>query len=311
MVSQTPNFGFNVYDDHDEPGTGSKTIPSTGTNHNAVKADALFALLLNSDQTIKANIIDKGNLKTTVADGVTIEKDATNGLQVKNGGITTAKIATTVADGVTIEKDETNGLQVKNGGITTAKIATTVADGVTIEKDETNGLQVKNGGITTAKIATTVADGVTIEKDETNGLQVKNGGITTAKIADGNVTEAKLENAILSKLNGTFADWFIARVNQSGTGALQITEEIFNNTGETVTQFTRVTTGHFIKSFTQNLFGGFSGYVISNASSNIRRIVIQKSGLHDIVIYTHDTADMPADGILIDAILILRKTTAI
>jgi hypothetical protein len=251
MVSQTPNFGFNVYDDHDEPGTGSKTIPSTGTNHNAVKADALFALLLNSDQTIKANIIDKGNLKTTVADGVTIEKDATNGLQVKNGGITTAKIATTVADGVTIEKDETNGLQVKNGGI------------------------------------------------------------TTAKIADGNVTEAKLENAILSKLNGTFADWFIARVNQSGTGALQITEEIFNNTGETVTQFTRVTTGHFIKSFTQNLFGGFSGYVISNASSNIRRIVIQKSGLHDIVIYTHDTADMPADGILIDAILILRKTTAI
>ncbi|MBW7887460.1 MAG: hypothetical protein H3C35_03740 [Bacteroidetes bacterium] len=84
-VDKTPNFGFNTYDDHDEPGTGSKTNPSNGTNNNAILADALLALILNSDGTLKQNIIDKTNLKATVADGVTIVKDSSVGLKVVDG----------------------------------------------------------------------------------------------------------------------------------------------------------------------------------------------------------------------------------
>lgn len=95
-LDKTPNFGFNLYNDGDNPGMGDKNIPSTGLNNNAITADALLALLLNTDNTLKQNIIDKGQLKSTVADGATIEKDATVGLKVKDGVFDTAGAADAV-----------------------------------------------------------------------------------------------------------------------------------------------------------------------------------------------------------------------
>ena len=89
----TSNLGLGTFLDGENPGAGSQTIRSTGLNDLAVELDIAVGTEHNADGTHKANKIDKAQLKTTVADGSTIEKDATVGLRVKDAGITAAKLA--------------------------------------------------------------------------------------------------------------------------------------------------------------------------------------------------------------------------
>ena len=89
----TSQLGLGTWLDNENPGAGSQSIVSTGANGNMIILDIAVGTEHNADGTHKANKIDKGNLKTTVADGTTIEKDATVGLRVKDGGITAAKLA--------------------------------------------------------------------------------------------------------------------------------------------------------------------------------------------------------------------------
>lgn len=112
-----------VWDDGDNPGAGSKVADSTGLNGNWIKISTAFQAEHNTPSgTHKAAVIDKGNLKTTVADGSTLELDGSVGLRVKDLGVTKAKLATSVADGSTLEKDASVGLRIKNDGVQAYKI---------------------------------------------------------------------------------------------------------------------------------------------------------------------------------------------
>lgn len=95
----------------------------------------------------------------TETDNTTIQLNANEQIEVKDSGITRAKLNTNVADGTTIELDGINGLQVKDNGITKEKINNNVIDNSTIGKTTTGELEVKDTGITNGKLATDIKVG--------------------------------------------------------------------------------------------------------------------------------------------------------
>ncbi len=170
-------------------------------------------------------------------DDASIEVNATNGVQVKDDGITTDKIinnAITTAKitdaNVTTAKLADNAVttvKINNDAVTTDKIGTaggadankilgTTASGDPEWQNPSAALgqnvTSSNGSITgVANDATLVAmnlevkvDDNSIEVDDSNGVQVKNSGITTPKIANLNVTTEKIaDNAITTDKIGT------------------------------------------------------------------------------------------------------------
>jgi hypothetical protein len=111
----------------------------------------------NADGSHKADVIDGPNLKTTVADATGIQLTGTPlKLNLKDDGVTGAKIAAAFADGSTLETSAATGaktIRIKDAGVTKAKLAADVCDDSTIELDGTNGLQVKDDGIDASKIS--------------------------------------------------------------------------------------------------------------------------------------------------------------
>jgi hypothetical protein len=155
----TTNLGLPVYDEGDNPGAGSKTVSAgnVGLNAHPLIVDTALGTGHNADGTHKADVIDGPNLKTTAADASTIQLTGTPlKLNIKDDGVTGAKIAAAFADGSTLETSAATGsktIRIKDAGVTKAKLAADVCDDSTIELDASNGLQVKDDGITAPKIS--------------------------------------------------------------------------------------------------------------------------------------------------------------
>jgi len=165
----TPNLSLGVWDEKEDAGAGSKTVPTgnTGINGNWLTIDASVGVGHNADGSHKADVIDGPSLKTTVADNSTLELTGTPlKLQVKDDGVTGTKIAAAFADGSTLECTASSGAKT---------------------------IRIKDAGVTKAKLHSGVADGTTIELDATNGLQIVDGGVTNEKLADGDIGPEKLE----------------------------------------------------------------------------------------------------------------------
>jgi hypothetical protein len=132
----TSNLGLGTFADGENPGAGSQSIRSTGLNDLPIALDIAVGGEHNADGTHKANKIDKGNLKTTVCDGASTEKDASVGIRVKALGILSGMLAAAsviagklcqsgagkVADLVTIGFNASNELEVKDAGISSVKL---------------------------------------------------------------------------------------------------------------------------------------------------------------------------------------------
>jgi hypothetical protein len=155
----TANLALGAFDEGDNPGAGSKTVAAgnVGLNGNWLILDAAVGVGHNADGTHKADVIDGPNLKTSAADASTIQLTGSPlKLNVKDDGITGAKIAAAFADNVTIAASAATGTKtigVKAASISKAHCATTIADASSIELDGTNGLQIKADGVTPAHMA--------------------------------------------------------------------------------------------------------------------------------------------------------------
>jgi hypothetical protein len=140
-------------------------------------------------------------------DGSTIEVDATNGVQLKDGGILTAKLAdnsiTTAKvaeNAITTDKIGTQGAGDANRILGTDALgnpewqvaATSLGENVTSTNGSISGVA-NDAALVTMDLEVNV-DGSTIEVDATNGVQLKDGGILTAKLADNAVTTAKISD---------------------------------------------------------------------------------------------------------------------
>ncbi|AWX45748.1 hypothetical protein HME9304_02777 [Flagellimonas maritima] len=141
-------------------------------------------------------------------DDTTIEVDATNGVQIKDDGITTAKI---LDDNVTISKigavvgDANKVLGTDATGNAEWQDAATIAASLGENVTSTNGsiTGVANDASLVAMDLEVKVDDATIEVDATNGVQIKDNGVTTAKIADDAVIITKIGTAGVSDANKT------------------------------------------------------------------------------------------------------------
>lgn len=122
----TSNLALGCFDEGDNPGAGSKTVVSAnvGLNGNWLILDAAVGVGHTAAGAHRADVIDGPNLKTTTADGSTIQLTGSPlKLNVKDLGITTGKIAD---DAVTAAKIADGAIdaaaKLASDVVTTAKI---------------------------------------------------------------------------------------------------------------------------------------------------------------------------------------------
>lgn len=129
----TTKLGLGTWSKGEKPGAGPQTFKGgTGLNYNWWQLDDAVGTEHNADGSHKDAVIQKNNLHTNVADGTTIELDATQGLRVKAGGIGANEIgdgevgnAELATDAVTQDKMSDNSVgeaEIINGSVTLNKI---------------------------------------------------------------------------------------------------------------------------------------------------------------------------------------------
>ncbi|MFI5250791.1 MAG: hypothetical protein ACHQQQ_00040 [Bacteroidota bacterium] len=149
----TTKLNLGTWSDKENPGAGSQDVDNTALNGNWIKLDTSLGAGHNADVTHKNAIIDAANLKSSVADGLTLVQDSgTKKLKVNSSGIGTTQLA--------------------DGCVTTAKIA--------------------DDAVTTAKLATSAVTTNELADSAVATAKIQDSAVTEAKIADGAITSAKL-----------------------------------------------------------------------------------------------------------------------
>ena len=187
----TPNLNLGTWTDSENPGAGSQTVDSTGLNGDKIKLDTAVGTEHNADGTHKADKIDGPSLKTTVADGSTLQASGTpRKLSVKAEGIQGSHLNANVVDNDSLEVSAATGVKtvriktVKAGKILGAGTGKAV-DGTTIGLNASNELEVKDAGLTATKLShdnNARKIYLSFAIDDTTHYGVHNGLVTTAAI---------------------------------------------------------------------------------------------------------------------------------
>ena len=178
----------------------------------------------NTADTAKTTADDVANKLTTLGDK-TLSFSANSGTAV----------AKKLGESIGIEGDDTTistkagnnkiTIEVKDGGISTAKLADKAVTSTKLADGAVGTTQLGNKAVTTAKLA----DGAVTT------TQLGNNAVTTTKLNDGAVTEAKLDNGLLNKINAgnTVATNKIRLAGDKDTtgAATKTTEVALNNNG--------------------------------------------------------------------------------
>ena len=141
---------------------------------------------------------------------------ATNALQLKDSGVSTAKIANAAVTGVKIEDGAVSNTKISDGAITGAKVQDGTLANAKLANSTISGkslganldslsaaaagaltMTAYNGSAAVSNLAVNV-DGVTVEIDGSNKVAIKNLGVGTAKLADNAVSTAKIANAAVT-----------------------------------------------------------------------------------------------------------------
>lgn len=146
-VGSGDSFDIAVWTQGEHPGAGTQDFTDfndKGLGGNFKRLWRAIKTVLAYDGSLNTNIVDGANLKSTVADGVTMEQDSvTKKLQVKAGGIGTTQLA---ADAVTKEKVDAGvagaGMVQNVDGSLSPKV-----DGVTVHLNASNELEIVGDGL--------------------------------------------------------------------------------------------------------------------------------------------------------------------
>jgi len=137
-----------TWEDEENPGAGSQTVDSPGINGNVIKLDTAVFTEHNVNGTHKADKIDGQVLKSTVADGSTLETSNPTGakqLRIKDLGVSEGKIAA--------------------GAVTNAKIGASAVDSSKLATDAVTTTKIAALAVTAAKIADEAVENAKLDRD--------------------------------------------------------------------------------------------------------------------------------------------------
>jgi len=179
--------------------------------------------------------IDSNAVAVSVDDS-TIEVNGSNALQLKDGGITTAKIGTNQVTGNEIAGSAVGTANLADLSVTSAKLGASSVSAVKIASNAVTSDKINSNAVTESKIATSVAgdglsggngsalavnvDDATIEIN-TDTLQLKDLGIPSGKLQDSAITTAKLsdDSVTKAKINSDVAG---SGLVQNADGSLEV-----------------------------------------------------------------------------------------
>lgn len=142
--------------DEEDPGAGAQDFVNghtgTGLNGNWVKIWKAITSFFNGYGIVKDGVIDKNHLKTTVADGSTIERHATAGLRVMAAGIGTNQIANAAVTQQKIANSAVGANQIADDAITAGKIAAGAVDDTALQAGSVTNTKIAAGAVTTDKL---------------------------------------------------------------------------------------------------------------------------------------------------------------
>jgi len=157
----TTNLNLGMWLDGENPGAGSQSVDSTGLNGDKIKIDLALGTEHDPAGTHKADKIDGPSLKTTVADGSTLQASGTpRKLSVKSEGIQGTHLNANVVDNDSLEVSASTGVKtvriktIKAGKLLGSGTGKAV-DGSTIQLNGSNELEVKDASVTGPKISHT------------------------------------------------------------------------------------------------------------------------------------------------------------
>jgi hypothetical protein len=156
----TTNLNLGTWTDKENPGAGSQDIDNTALNGNWVKIDNALGGGHNTDGTHKNGIIDGANLKSTVADGVTLVQDAdSKKLKVNPAGIGTAHIADSAITGAKLNVGAVTTAKLAASAVTSNELAANAVSTAKIQDGAVTGVKIADGAITSAKLAAGATSG--------------------------------------------------------------------------------------------------------------------------------------------------------
>jgi len=241
--STTTNLALGVWDQGDNPGAGSKTVltGNSGLNFNWLQVDVTAGVGHNIDGTHKTDVIDGPNLKTTAADGSSLELsgsplklrirqhatiDANRGIvtdMIKDAQITGLKIAVGAINNVShFATGIIPTAAIANFNVTTPKLADDAVDGTKQPHDSNVRRQYIHGSIKTTTSFLRLSD------LPTTGLMgvpmTRTGALTGMRVVDSTGTtlsSSKVYVATGAAVDGRFgAGDKITAIRSTSTGSI-------------------------------------------------------------------------------------------
>ena len=179
-------------------------IGSTGLTFSAAGNDALLkinsgaGLRIDGSSILKVNFANVGGLQFNGSNELLLKLNS-DALALAEAGISV------VVDDASIEIDSTDGLRLKDLGIssakiqddavTQAKIADGAVDAARLAANAVTEAKINNSAVTATKIASSAVGTAKIEDLAVNAGKIAANAVTTVKILDSNVTSAKLSFA--------------------------------------------------------------------------------------------------------------------
>jgi hypothetical protein len=137
-------------------------------------------------------------------DNTSVGVNGSSEIEVKDTGITTAKLADGSVTAVKLDDDAVDSTKIKDGSIatadiensaiTTAKIATGAVDSTKLATDAVETSRIANGAVTSAKIEDGSITTSDLGANSVTSAKILDGNVTSAKIADGTIATVDLAN---------------------------------------------------------------------------------------------------------------------
>jgi hypothetical protein len=194
-------------------------------------------------------ILSKGQ---TFASTDTVTSTKLNNL-VDNAAFVSGSSGTT--DDSSLEVNGSGRLQVKDSGISSAKIAASAVTTVKIGDSQITTAKILDLNVTEGKIADNAITNAKMADNSVNTAEIVNAAVTTVKVADANVTAAKLSGSQTGNapIYGVRA-WVLFDATRNSTGGSDtLNTNRFIIASGNVTSVAKTNTGTFTITFTSAL----------------------------------------------------------